>query len=81
VIVNINGQAFTPPSVSVQVGQRVIWRNNDVVAHTATANNGAFNTGLIAPGSQAGVTMNSAGTFGYFCAVHPNMTGTVSVSP
>jgi plastocyanin len=72
---------FSPAQISVAAGQRVIWRNNDTVGHTATADNGSFNTGLIAPGGQASVTFGSAGNFDYSCQVHPNMTGNVTVSP
>jgi plastocyanin len=73
--------SFQPANASAQVGQTVIWRNADTTIHTATANNGAFNTGLIVPGGQASVVMQSAGNFNYNCSVHPTMVGSLSVSP
>jgi len=75
------GMSYSPSSASAQVGQTVIWRNNDSVAHTATADGGAFNTGLIGPGGQVSVTMTSAGNFPYHCNVHSGMVANLSVSP
>ncbi|MGE5594746.1 MAG: plastocyanin/azurin family copper-binding protein [Hyphomicrobiales bacterium] len=50
--------------------------------HTATSDAGvspAFDTGMLQPGQSGSVTFNSAGTFTYFCQVHPNMHGTITV--
>ena len=80
VFITITGMSYSPSSVTVVVGQTVVWRNNDSVTHTATANNGAFNTGFISPGERASILMESSGNFNYHCAVHPNMTGNVNVS-
>jgi plastocyanin len=78
--VSIENFAFTPFSVSVPVGDSVTWTNQDAaVTHTATANNGAFDTGQIKTGSSATVTFEKAGTFNYHCSVHPGMTGRVVV--
>jgi len=64
------------------VGQKVIWRNADALPHTATANGGAFDTGIVTAGaSSAAVAMGAAGTFPYHCSVHPSMTGTLTVGP
>lgn len=81
--VNIQNFAFGPASVAVNAGESVTWTNSDSVPHTATSDPGvspAFNTGNIAPGGSASVTFNTAGTFTYFCQVHPNMKGTVVVT-
>lgn len=78
--VAINGFAFVPRSVTVQVGDVVSWRNTDGTAHTATADGGAWDTKTIAGGSTSlPVLMSAAGTFPYHCAIHPGMTGTVVV--
>jgi plastocyanin len=77
--VSISGFAFHPPTVTVNVGDTVTWTNKDSIAHTATANNGSFDTEAIGPGSSDSVTFNSAGTFGYHCEIHPSMHGTVVV--
>jgi len=47
--------------------------------HTATASDGSFDTGTIAPGGSGSVTFNTPGTYSYFCAIHPDMTGTITV--
>jgi plastocyanin len=73
---------FSPSSVSAQVGQQILWHNADSIAHTATQNGGAFDTGLISPGgTSAPITLSTTGTFPYHCAVHPGMVATLSVTP
>lgn len=80
-IVGMNGsQSFSPNPGTVTAGQTVAWHNADSVAHTATANNGAFNTGSIAPGAtSAPVMMSTAGNIAYHCSIHPTMVGTLAV--
>jgi plastocyanin len=77
--VSISGFAFNPATVTVNVGDSVTWTNNDDVPHTATADNGSFNTGQLGSGDSDSVTFNNAGTFAYHCSVHPSMDGTVVV--
>ena len=77
--VTIADFAFSPNSITVQAGTTVTWVNNDTVPHTATGNNGEFDTGQIAPGGSASITFDSAGTFAYFCSIHPNMTASIIV--
>ncbi len=77
--VTIQGFAFGPASVTVQVGDSVTWSNEDTTAHTATAGDGTFDTGSIAAGSTGSATFDTAGTYAYACSIHPAMTGTVVV--
>lgn len=77
--VNIAGFAFSPATVTVNVGDTVTWANNDAQAHTASANSGAWDTGIIAGGGSAGIMFSTAGTFPYHCDIHPTMTGTLVV--
>jgi LPXTG-motif cell wall-anchored protein len=77
--VTIADFAFAPNSVTVNVGDSVTWANEDDVAHTATADDGSFDTGNIENGQSRSVTFDEAGTFAYFCKPHPNMRGTVVV--
>ena len=73
---------FLPSSASAHVGQQILWHNADSIAHTATQNGGAFDTGLISPGgTSAPITLGTTGTFPYHCAVHPGMVATLSVTP
>jgi plastocyanin len=85
--INIVGMAgsnsYSPNPSTVKVGQKVAWYNADSISHTATADGGSFNTGTIAPGgTSTPITMASAGTFPYHCAIHGlAMTGTLVVTP
>lgn len=81
IVGSVDEHSFSPNPSSVMVGQTVAWYNADSIVHTATANNGAFNTGNIAPGAtSAPITMTAAGGFDYRCAIHPNMRGTLNVT-
>jgi plastocyanin len=77
--VAISGFAFSPSSLTINVGDRVTWTNADAVAHTATATGGAFDTGDIGQGQSASVRFTKAGTYAYYCTPHPSMTGTIRV--
>ena len=77
--VTIASFAFTPATVTIDVGDTVTWTNQDSVAHTATATDASWDTGDIAQGASASITFSTAGTFTYLCTPHPTMTGTVVV--
>jgi len=76
---------FIPSPVTINVGGIVTWENNDTAAHTATGGSategpsGVFDSSLIMAGSSFSHTFDAAGTFDYFCMVHPWMEGTVIV--
>jgi plastocyanin len=80
-IVAENGNmSFSPDPATVNVGQRVAWRNSAGAIHTATQNGGSFDTGSVNSGAtSAAITMSAAGTFGYHCSLHPAMVGTLTV--
>ena len=77
--VRIRDFEFAPGSVTVNVGDTVTWTNDGPTAHTATAQNGSFDTGLLSAGQSGSHTFDQAGSFAYYCAPHPNMTGTIVV--
>jgi plastocyanin len=78
--VAISGFSFSPASVTVSVGDTVTWTNSDAQAHTATADDASWDSGNIGgSGGTGAVTFATAGTFPYHCAIHPAMTGTVTV--
>ena len=77
--VTIQNFAFGPASLSVAVGSSVTWTNSDSAAHTATADDGSFDSGTIAAGATFSQTFDSAGTFAYHCKIHPNMKATIEV--
>ncbi len=70
---------YQPDPVVVQVGGKVIWQNQDTAPHTATADDGSFDTGTIEKGKIGSETFKEAGTYTYFCEIHPTMHGTVEV--
>ena len=76
---------FLPSSVSINVGDTVIWTNGDTVAHTVTSGSptggpdGTFDSSLFMFGANYLVTFLQAGTYPYYCAVHPWMQGEVNV--
>lgn len=70
---------YQPDPVVVQVDGKVIWQNQDTAPHTATADDGSFDTGTIEKGKLGSATFKEAGTFAYFCEIHPDMRGTVEV--
>jgi len=77
---------FIPNMVTIDIGGEVIWENNDTAAHTITSGtavegpSGVFDSSLVMAGSSFSHTFEDAGTFDYFCMVHPWMAGTVMVS-
>lgn len=70
---------YQPDPVVVQVGGKVIWQNEDTAPHTATADDGSFDTGTIEKGKLGSETFKEPGTFTYHCEIHPTMHGTVEV--
>ena len=82
--VSIRDFSFQPETIEVETGTTVTWTNEDGVAHTVTAGTsgaaeGTFDESVDA-GETAEVAFDEAGTFDYFCAIHPTMTGQVVVS-
>jgi plastocyanin len=77
--VSIEAFAFVQTELVVPVGSTVTFVNNDSVAHTATASDGTFSTGNIAPGESVPITLDQPGTYLYSCSYHPNMKGVIIV--
>ncbi len=69
--------AFSPASVTINVGDSVTWSNVGAEDHDAASS--AFSTGTVSPGSSASESFSTAGTFSYVCSFHPQMKGTVQV--
>jgi len=77
----IQGFSFNPGSITIKVGDSVTWVNKDGTAHSVTADDGSFNTGAIEAGASKSVTFSKAGTYSYYCSIHPYMKGVVVVTP
>jgi LPXTG-motif cell wall-anchored protein len=71
--------SFSPGSTTVHAGDTVKWSNHGPSAHTATAEDGSFNTGVLQNGATASHIFTQPGTFTYFCQIHPFMHGTIVV--
>ena len=78
--VRIADFAFAPDALSAEVGQPVKWTNQDGAAHTVTADDGAFDSGSLAGGTEFSFAFDRAGTYAYHCNIHPGMKGTVTVA-
>jgi len=74
----IEGMQFKPATLTVRRGDRVVWRNKDLVPHTATAAQ-VFDSRTIEPGGSWTTTAGKAGSLGYVCTFHPGMKGTLTV--
>ena len=70
---------FAPATITINQGDTVTWNNNGPTAHSATANDGSFDTGILKKGQSGSHTFNQAGTFSYFCKPHPFMKASVVV--
>lgn len=77
--VSIEGFAFSG-IITVPAGAEIAVTNLDGVPHTATADDGSFNTGNLAQGAVGTIVAPSVpGTYSYFCAIHPSMTASLIV--
>lgn len=77
--VAIQGFSFNPATVTVNAGGCVTWTNKDSVTHTATSDEGVFDSGNLSKGDTFEFTFAEPGTYNYHCEIHPSMTGTVVV--
>jgi len=80
--VMIENYKYSPAALTVSVGDTVKWTNMDTAPHTVTVTSGPvkFNSGNLAKGQSFSYTFTKAGTYAYYCAVHPDMTAKVTVT-
>jgi plastocyanin len=77
--VSIQDFFFSPADVTVEPGTTVTWVNEGTVPHTVTSDDGQFDSGVLMPGDSYTVMFKGRGTITYHCAIHPSMTGSVTV--
>ncbi|MBI4544172.1 MAG: cupredoxin family copper-binding protein [Gemmatimonadetes bacterium] len=77
--VSIRDFAFAPARLEVAAGSTVTWTNNDQLAHSATADAGDWESGLIQPGRSSSRKFEKPGTYAYHCTPHPFMKAVVVV--
>jgi plastocyanin len=78
--VSMKAVDFAPTRITVRVGDTVEWVNEDIVAHTATANDRSWDVSVL-PKRSGRMVMKAAGTVSYLCRYHPNMRGEIVVAP
>jgi plastocyanin len=77
--VKIVATGFSPKTVTINQGDTIKWTNDDKINHQLVANNGAFASAIIKPGGTYSFTFNTAGKLNYHDALHPTLTGTITV--
>jgi len=77
--VSIGNFTFKAQVLTVRLGTTVTWTNADDIPHTVTSTTGAFKSKVLDSGDKFSFTFAKPGQFGYFCSLHPHMTGTVVV--
>jgi plastocyanin len=79
-MVSIQGMAFQPTNLTVNVGQTVTWVNKDSAPHTVTSSDGGpLDSGTLNSSASYQMTFDKAGTYNYYCKFHPGMRATVTV--
>jgi plastocyanin len=79
VAVKIDNFVFGPQAITVPVGTTVTWTNSDDIPHTAVSIDGVFKSKVMDTDEKFSYTFTKAGTYSYYCSVHPKMTGQVVV--
>lgn len=77
--VAISQMRYGPARATVKKGGTVTWTQGDGMPHTVTAVDGSFDSGRLAAGGEFSQTFDTAGTFAYYCTLHPSMRGEVVV--
>ncbi|EST29676.1 cupredoxin domain-containing protein [Streptomyces roseochromogenus] len=79
--IEIKDYKFAQPTLTVKVGETVKWVNEDTAPHTVTTTSGPakFDSGTLNKGDSWSYTFTKTGTYKYYCAVHPDMTASITV--
>lgn len=77
--VTIDNFTMSPKTITVAPGTTVRWTNADDIPHTIVSDDHVFKSKVMDTGEQFAYTFATAGTYNYFCSIHPHMTGTVVV--
>jgi len=77
--VKIDNFVFGPQTLTVPVGTTVTWTNSDDIPHTSVSTEGVFRSKVLDTDEKFSYTFTKAGTYPYYCTIHPKMTGQVVV--
>ncbi|PZW48418.1 Cupredoxin-like domain-containing protein [Humitalea rosea] len=80
VAISIDNFAFTPQVLTVPLGTIVTWKNGDDIPHTIVDTGGAFRSPVLDTDDAFSFTFATVGEYGYFCGLHPHMTGRIIVT-
>jgi plastocyanin len=79
VTIEIDNFRFGVVSLEIAAGTTVTWTNRDDVPHTVVSTTKAFRSAPLDTGESFSYTFRTAGTFEYYCSIHPRMTGKIVV--
>jgi plastocyanin len=77
--VQIDNFTFEAPVTTVKPGTTVTWTNRDDIPHTVVSKDGLFKSKVLDTADTFSFTFAKPGQFGYYCSIHPHMTGTIVV--
>src|SRR5437868_6998928 len=77
--VTIADYNYDPATINISVGDTVHWTNSGKEAHTVTSEGGVWDSGKIEAGASFDLVFSTAGTYNYYCTIHPRMRGRVVV--
>jgi plastocyanin len=80
IVADAGSNSYSPNPVEVEIGETVTWVNDDSTVHTATSNDGIFNSDVLFRGQSFSYTFEQEGEYPYFCDIHPGMVGMVVVT-
>ncbi|GJL93266.1 cupredoxin domain-containing protein [Hyphococcus sp.] len=79
-VIDIIDFRFEPDTLIVAPGDRITWRNRDVVPHTATASDKSWDSGNLNRDEEWSMIAPAAGAVDYICAYHPSMKGRITIA-
>lgn len=78
-VVMISNFAYVPRSIALNVGDSILWKHDDVAAHDSVSVDGLFKSPVLERGGSFSFKFEKAGTYEYYCSIHPSMRGTIVV--
>lgn len=77
--VKVDNFTFSPETLTVPVNSSVTWVNKDDIPHVIASNDGLFKSRALDTDQKYSYTFTKAGTYPYYCSVHPKMVGKIVV--
>jgi plastocyanin len=78
--VKISNFKFGPATVTIKAGTKVVWTNDDAIAHSVNFKTTKLDSKTLGEGDRFSHTFTTPGTYTYICAIHPFMHGTIRVT-